>query len=90
MSLVMGHCWQSGIAIVVKEHHPDITFWHCLNQRLELAIGDSVKEIHRINHIQACINKLYSVYTFVYELYSAYSTSPKNKKGKLRFAFQLE
>ncbi|KAG7171321.1 General transcription factor IIH subunit 1-like [Homarus americanus] len=54
---------KSGVATILKEHYPDVIIWHCLNHRLELAVGDSVTEVHGVNHFQSFMDKLYSVYS---------------------------
>ncbi|XP_062926722.1 E3 SUMO-protein ligase KIAA1586-like [Mobula hypostoma] len=71
---------KSGVATILKEHYPDVIIWHCLIHRLELAVGDLVREVHGINHFQSFMDKLYSVY----------SRSPLNQKELSEWASQLE
>ena len=59
---------KAGVGTLVKLKYPRIILWHCLNHRLELAVGDAVKEVHGISHFQSFISKLHSIY----------SASPKN------------
>lgn len=40
---------------------PQFVFWHYLNHRLELAVGDVVKEISGINNLKIVFDKLYSL-----------------------------
>ena len=71
---------KSGVATILKGYYPNIIIWHCLNHRLELAVGDSVREVHGINNFQVFMDKLYSVY----------SRSPLNQKELSECASQLE
>lgn len=54
---------KSGVATRLKELFPHIVTWHCLNHRLELSISDAVADITAINHFQAFVDKLYSLYS---------------------------
>lgn len=49
---------------------PNITIWHGLAHRLELAVGDIMKEMGAINHFKILMDKLYAIY----------STSNKNRR----------
>ena len=33
---------KSGVGKFLKDHFPDIVLWHCLNHRLELAVGNAL------------------------------------------------
>ena len=57
-----------GTLLKLKYAYARIILWHCLNHRLELAVGDAMKEVHGISHFQSFISKLHSIY----------SASPKN------------
>ncbi|UYV77289.1 hypothetical protein LAZ67_15000351 [Cordylochernes scorpioides] len=59
---------QSGVVTRLKQKFPKLFAWHCLNHRLELSVGDTIKEVRGINHFKAFLDKLYSLY----------SQSPKN------------
>lgn len=65
-SLMLGR--KAGVYAKLKEKYPDIVGWHCLNHRLELAVGDAVKCCTESNHFRSFLDKLYSLY----------SQSPKN------------
>ncbi|UYV81282.1 hypothetical protein LAZ67_20000646 [Cordylochernes scorpioides] len=58
----------SGVVTRLKQKFPKFFAWHCLNHRLELSVGDTIKEVRGINHFKAFMDKLYSLY----------SQSPKN------------
>ena len=60
----------SGVAKRLMEKYPDIIVWHCLNHRLELAVGDAVSEVVGVNYFRDFMNKLYALH----------SQSPKNMK----------
>lgn len=60
---------KNGVAVRLKEKYPLIFSWHCLNHRLELAVGDTLKEITATNHFKYFLDSLYSLY----------SRSPKNQ-----------
>ena len=38
-----------GVATKLKEKYPQIITWHCLNHRLELAVGDAIKSVNGVN-----------------------------------------
>ena len=61
---------KSGVGKLLKNKFPDIILWHCLNHRLELAVGISLEIIGGTNHFQS----------FLEHFYSLYSQSPKNKR----------
>ena len=60
----------SGVGKLLKDKFPDIILWHCLNHRLELAVGIALEIIGGTNDFQS----------FLEHLYSLYSQSPKNKR----------
>ena len=70
---------KSGVAKRLSDRYPNIIIWHCLNHRLELAVSDAVKDIGGINHFQAFMDKLYSLY----------SRSPQNQRELSECAQQL-
>ena len=49
----------SGVGYRLKAKFPWLILWHCLNHRLELAVGDSIKVIDGFYHIQALFDKIY-------------------------------
>ena len=61
---------QSGVAKRIQNAFPNVVIWHCLNHRLELAVGDAVSEISGVNHFKILFDKLYHTY----------HTSAKNKR----------
>jgi len=60
---------RNGVAVSLKEKYPLIFSWHCLNHRLELAVGDTLKDITATNHFKHFLDSLYFLY----------SRSPKNQ-----------
>ncbi|CAI6372749.1 unnamed protein product [Macrosiphum euphorbiae] len=52
----------SGVGVKLQNFYPNIILWHCCNHRLELAVSDTLKEVHRTNHFQSFIEKLYVLY----------------------------
>lgn len=52
---------KSGVAKQLSEQYPNSLTWHCLNHRLELAVGDNVSDISAVNHFQAFMDKLHCV-----------------------------
>ena len=55
---------------MLKDEFPDIVLWHCLNHRLELAVGNALNATSGTNDLQP----------FLESLYSLYSQSPKNMR----------
>ena len=77
-SVMMGR--QTGLATLIQQEFPNLDFtWHCLAHRLELAVGDSVKEVTGINHFKI----------FISTLYATYSMSPKNVRQLAKCAAEL-
>uniref|UniRef100_A0A8C9X006 HAT C-terminal dimerisation domain-containing protein n=1 Tax=Sander lucioperca TaxID=283035 RepID=A0A8C9X006_SANLU len=66
-SVMLGR--KSGVATRLKTRFPNIMVWHCSAHRLELAVGDVMKEMGAINHFKILMDKLYALY----------STSNKNR-----------
>ncbi|KAK0147671.1 E3 SUMO-protein ligase KIAA1586 [Merluccius polli] len=60
-SVMLGR--KSGVAKQLSERYPNILTWHCLNHRLELAVGDTVLDVRDVNHFQAFMDKLYTIYS---------------------------
>ena len=60
---------KSGVGKLLEDKFPDI-LWHCLNHRLELAVGIVLEIIGGTNDFQS----------FLEHFYSLYSQSPKNKR----------
>ena len=54
----------SGVGYRLKAKFPRLILWHCLNHRLELAVGDSIKVIDGFYHIQALFDKIYCCYSY--------------------------
>ena len=60
----------SGVAARVQHAIPNVIVWHCMNHRLELAVGDTIEEVSGTNHFKVVFDKLYCLY----------HTSSKNKR----------
>ncbi|XP_069098318.1 E3 SUMO-protein ligase KIAA1586-like [Pleurodeles waltl] len=71
---------QAGVAAQLQIRYPGLFVWHCSNHRLELAVGDVMKEISGINHFQIFFDKLYSLY----------HASPKNQRELRQCAKEIE
>lgn len=71
---------QAGVATQLQIRYPGLFVWHCSNHRLELAVGDVMKEISGINHFQIFFDKLYSLY----------HASPKNQRELRQCAKEIE
>jgi len=69
----------SGVAAQLVTKFPNIVTWHCLNHRLELAVGDAANETQGLSHFQS----------FMDSIYSLYSRSPKTQKQLERAAKEL-
>lgn len=66
---------------ILQAEFPDIILWHCANHRLDLNVGDTVKEVAGINSFKIFIDSLYSLY---------YSMSPKLQGEIRRIASDLD
>ncbi|KAJ1178017.1 hypothetical protein NDU88_003267 [Pleurodeles waltl] len=71
---------QAGVAAQLQIRYPGLFVLHCSNHRLELAVGDVMKEISGINHFQIFFDKLYSLY----------HASPKNLRELRQCAKEIE
>lgn len=67
-SVMLGR--KAGVFSRLKSKFPRLISWHCLNHRLELAVGDAVKQCTEINHFSSFMDKLYCLY----------HQSPKNQR----------
>ena len=70
---------KSGVGKLLKDEFPDIVLWHCLNHRLELAVGNALDATSGTNDLQS----------FLECLYSLYSQSPKNMRELSNCAHDL-
>lgn len=61
---------KSGLCKMLLDMFPDIIIWHCLNHRLELSVGDTIKLVAGINSFKNFIDKLRNLY----------HNSPKNQR----------
>ena len=61
---------KSGVQKLLTEKFPSVLVWHCTNHRVELSVGDTVKQVSGINRFKAFIDKLYVLY----------HDSPKNSR----------
>ncbi|XP_060781081.1 E3 SUMO-protein ligase KIAA1586-like [Neoarius graeffei] len=71
---------KSGVATHLRQMYPDLMVWHCLNHRLELAVGDTVKHVNNVNHFTSFLDKIYTLY----------HRSPKNCRKLAQHAQELE
>uniref|UniRef100_A0AAQ4R3J4 DUF4371 domain-containing protein n=1 Tax=Gasterosteus aculeatus aculeatus TaxID=481459 RepID=A0AAQ4R3J4_GASAC len=71
---------KSGVAARLQLLYPHLIVWHCLNHRLESAVGDTVKHTNNVNHFKSFLDKLYTLY----------HRSPKNCLELAEHAQQLE
>lgn len=71
---------KSGVATLLVNNFPDLLVWHCSNHRLELAVGDTVKEVIGINNFQSFVDKLFTTY----------HASAKNRRELQSCAVQVE
>jgi hypothetical protein len=59
-SNMTGH--KSGVGALLQVKYPDLVLWHCANHRLELSVGDTVKEVAGVNPFKIFMDSLYSLY----------------------------
>jgi hypothetical protein len=71
---------KNGVAAKLKEKFPNILTLHCMSHRLELAVGDSAKEVKGVDNF----------IKFVSTLHSIYSMSPKNVKELADICIELD
>ena len=76
-SVMMGI--KSGVGKLLKDKFPDIILWHCLNHRLELAVGNALEIISGTSDFQP----------FLKHLYSLYSQSAKNQRELIQCSRDL-
>ena len=55
-------CIDNVLLTRLKQQFPRVQLWQCMCHRIELAIGDSVKDQSEINHMQIFMDKLYNLY----------------------------
>ena len=77
-SVMLGR--KAGVVAQLIQKYPKLFAWHCLNHRLELAVGEAVKEVTALNHFKA----------FVDTVYSLYSQSTKNQRELKAASVELE
>ena len=53
---------RNGLKKLLTDKLPSVIFWHCANHRLELAVGDTIKEVSGIKRFKAFLDKLYVLY----------------------------
>ena len=51
-----------GVFARLKSKFPCLIGWHCLNHRLELSVGDDVKQCTEINNFSSFMDELYSLH----------------------------
>ena len=54
---------KSGVAKLLGEKFTKVIPWHCLNHRLELAVGDAADDTQGISHLKSFMDSLYSLYS---------------------------
>lgn len=59
-SLMLGR--KAGVATQLCARFLDLFMWHCLYHRLELAVGDVLKEGSGLNHFKIFFDKLYTLF----------------------------
>ena len=52
----------SGVGTRLQENFPKIVIWHCLNNRLQLVLDDSVNDIKQVNHFKIFMDKMYTIF----------------------------
>ena len=88
-SVILGKT--SSVGTSLKSKFSNLLLWHCLNHRIDLAVGDSVKAVDSFYDIQDLFDKIYYYFLFLY-LYALthnlqnfnvnYNESPLNCKFK--------
>lgn len=68
-SVMLGR--RAGFAAQLCTRFPHMYVWHCSNHRLELAVGNVLKEVGGLSHFKIFLDKLYTLY----------HASTKNKKN---------
>ena len=53
---------KSGVGKLLQDEFPDIVLWHCLNHRLELAVGNALDATSGTNDLQSFLECLYSLF----------------------------
>lgn len=71
---------KSGLVAQLKQQFKSLISWHCVAHRLELAVGDALKDVTETNHFKIFLEKLYSLY----------SLSPKNQRELATAAESLD
>lgn len=51
---------KSGLGALVKQRYPNVIQWHCLNHRLELAVGDIIETLEEVQSLKSFFDALYS------------------------------
>lgn len=77
-SVMLGR--KAGVAAQLCAKFPHLFVWHCLNHRLELAVGDVLKQINGMNNFKIFFDKLYALY----------HASPKNQRELSSCAQRVE
>lgn len=54
---------KSGVGARLKELFPQLVLWHCANHRLELAVGDAVEDVTKVNHFHSFMDSIYKLYS---------------------------
>lgn len=71
---------KSGVSEILIKKYPNLIVWHCMNHRLELALGGAIDKVGTVNHFQIFVGKLYSIY----------SKSTKNQRELAECAKELD
>lgn len=54
---------KSGVGVRMVELFPGILLWHCLNHRIQLALGDAIDSVSQVNHCKIFLEKLHCFYS---------------------------
>ena len=60
-SVMLGR--HSGVATQLRKKYPHLFTWHCLNHRLELAVGDAARDVCNVFHFKSFLDSLYSLFS---------------------------
>lgn len=74
---------ESEVAARLLAKFLNLIIWHCSNNRLELAVGDAIRDANGINNFRVFMDKLYTLYTL-------YHASPKHQYELKAIAADLQ
>ena len=53
---------KTGVLTQLKAEFLRLLLWHCMCQRIELAVGDAIDRISAVNRVKVFLDELYSLY----------------------------